>query len=746
MTRLPPRRQTRHHEDGIVLILVVVILFALVISATLFLQTVSVQRAISQAQDRRGLCQIALLSGRAHAVAVLDHAYAIDPYTTLQGRWMTAFHHPPVWLPETAYAYGDLVIKPGTSRADPGSALWHVCVTDGGGTSGTAIPAFQDEPGTRVTEDGGSLLTWYALTAPDDWASNILGNTALGLSDYDSPHEEFTVHDGRARWHPLGFFDEDFFPVTKEVEARHVLRYAVGIIDQSGLLLVNRARTYSGGRGRLGTRGHRQTHADSYGSTTHLADRTHELTGLLHMMNPSSIQEWNVRRPPTTASHDANPDNPQAWIPFSDPNHDEATRAAYLTKQEMIEGYESIRVEHEFREWMAARRFDTSSSAHDAYNWTTIARELGADTDGNRAMIQYVELLTPFGNGLPASTPGIEEDIQWHVNINTAPREVLRAMLRLTDYSLKGGQRVPTGQPDAPALPRNPSAAEDVAYILAIDDKVTLVEDYRTMTDVLKEGLTDSFAPFYREDAANLPALTAPRPGLDTLVERILHGVNEDEQVFSIGHTDFDRPTQRSRSIRPFTSNQDILDLFRIPPPPAWTPDTVYAYGDRVISPADAGTPEALTRWYVCVGMGGGESGGTSGGAAPAFPENVGQNVVDNTIRWHRIEGYEYDPRVQALVEGIHGMKWSVRKSNMFRVVVKGQLYDLAAGRVHAEFDVEFVYHPAPRDDLQFDAGTGVWSWPGLTPPDLSGLSDDLRKARWVQAGHMLYLNHIKED
>lgn len=741
-----PPRKARHSERGVILILVVVILFALVISATLFLQSVSVQRAISQAQGRRSLCQIALLSGRAHAIAVLDHAYATDPFTTLQGRWMTAFHHPPVWMPGTTYAYGDLVIRPGTSRADPKDALWYVCVTDGGGMSGTPIPAFPEEAGERVTEGGGSLLTWYALDASPGWTSNILADTSLGLSDHDSLHEEFTVHDGRARWQPLGFFDEDWRPVTREVDARHVVRYAVGVIDQTGLLLVNRARTYAGGRGRLGTRGHRETHADSYGTTTHLADRRNELAGLLYMMNPHSIQEWNVRRPPTAASHAANPDNPQAWIPFSDPNDDEATRSAYLTKQEMIEGYESIRVEHEFREWMAARRFDTSNSAHDAYNWSTIARELGADTDGNRAMIPYVELFTPFGNGLPASTTGISDDIQWHVNINTAPREVLRAMLRLTDYHLKGGQHEPTGQPDTPALPLNPSSADNPAYILAIDGKITLVEDYHTMTDAVKEGLTDSFAPFYREDAANLPALTAPRPGIDTLVERILHGVDNEAASFPIGHTDFDRPAQRSRSIRPFSSNQDILDLFRIPPPPAWSPNTTYAYGDRVINPADAGTPQALTHWYVCTGLVNPETGGVSGGGAPAFPANVGQSVADNTIRWYRIEGYEYDPRVQALVEGIHGMKWSVRKSNMFRVIVKAQVYDLSVGRVQAEMDVEFVYHTAPRDTLAFDAGTGVWSWPGMVAPDLSALSDDLRKARWVQAGHLLYLNHLKEE
>jgi hypothetical protein len=193
--------QTTRHGTALILLLAVMTLIAIL--AFSLMNFVSDQRGWARAKHIESLLKQSLLTGRSHAMAVVEQSVALNQPTTLATTqpWIAAFRSTaPAWPADADVA---------TRNAN--RTAW---LAANGGT--TAANLWRFEAGLASPENS-------SQAPADGWADG------------------YASTDGTGRWITVAWLDRDFRPVAK-TKASLQLRYAVSIIDQSGLLLGNKAR------------------------------------------------------------------------------------------------------------------------------------------------------------------------------------------------------------------------------------------------------------------------------------------------------------------------------------------------------------------------------------------------------------------------------------------------------------------------------------------------------------------------
>ncbi|MFM2090575.1 MAG: hypothetical protein RLZZ127_1064, partial [Planctomycetota bacterium] len=167
----PSARQNTRSGSAIILIAAFLVVMAVLSFG--FLAYVMDQRGAARNSQIQGLLHHALTSGRDHAKFLLDHQAAQNGSGTgLTGTWATAFAALP------GYPSADSEPDPTLRRTQRLTLV--AAVNPGEWGDANAVDLFRNIPG---------------LASPADqtqWNGHDRGNT---------------VHDGTARWLPLGFFD-----------------------------------------------------------------------------------------------------------------------------------------------------------------------------------------------------------------------------------------------------------------------------------------------------------------------------------------------------------------------------------------------------------------------------------------------------------------------------------------------------------------------------------------------------------
>ncbi|MFM2092293.1 MAG: hypothetical protein RLZZ127_2782, partial [Planctomycetota bacterium] len=199
MTPIPIRSRR-----GSVLILILAMLVLIAVMAFGFLDYTSGQRGVARRMHMDGLLRMALVSGRDHAVVRIE-ASASAAATVLTQPWSTEFAATSPWPSRISH-------PDPTARRD-----------------------------ARLAALAG---TWAQDNAADLWRWEPgLSTTAAAPIGWPQAHDDgFTIHDGTGRWWDVAWYDRQFARVDGPAKAAYRLRYAVGVVDQSGLLLANKAR------------------------------------------------------------------------------------------------------------------------------------------------------------------------------------------------------------------------------------------------------------------------------------------------------------------------------------------------------------------------------------------------------------------------------------------------------------------------------------------------------------------------
>ncbi len=347
------------------------ILVVLAVMATTLLSVVGYQRKISQSYRRRSLTELAALAGRDDARAFLDAEAGTT--TTLHGDWARQFEMlrinndgstPPDPLNTTfnvlRWAWDGSAWTPET---DGGSGFTDYPNTDSG---------FVPKPGSTPNDvtDFGATTLWNFLADPqdaDDWENPYLAD----------PYPDDRQRNGWARWITLEEYDKDWRPLGAGGGGHYRLRYAVGIVDLSGRLLVN-------------------PHEDLVGTPT----------GGLTDIDPDLWAE----RLGALLEYDADETVPDDLFP-NDPGDRDAAEAIYQYPYNAT----------------AAVATDDNPPIHSFGQMRRIWDE-ATPTHPDAALSR----LTPFGDlGYDVGAgeePGAEY-IGWRVNVLTAPRSLLEGMV-----------------------------------------------------------------------------------------------------------------------------------------------------------------------------------------------------------------------------------------------------------------------------------------------------------------------------
>ena len=214
------------HASLIILFLAIIVLIA--VMAFGLLDYTSTQRTAARSAHQLTLLRSAAQAGIAKALNRIESDY-IDPNqdcTHLGQSWVTGF---------AATTIGGTWPKP----SDPGMA---------------DNPAIVDDPGRSRRLVRESLIrpdsAWsvnpadYSGNAADLWRDQPgLGSPAVVTGEQVHAYDYgYTVSEGTARWFPIIYLDRDMVTPVAQDKAAYVLRVAVSVIDQSGLVLANKAR------------------------------------------------------------------------------------------------------------------------------------------------------------------------------------------------------------------------------------------------------------------------------------------------------------------------------------------------------------------------------------------------------------------------------------------------------------------------------------------------------------------------
>lgn len=190
------------------------------------------------------------------------------------------------------------------------------------------------------------------------------------------------------RWIYIGYFDVNWRPTEEEEDARYMIRYTASVIDLAGLLLANRTVAWSGGE---------------YAHTTYTDDHVASGTALLHALGATIPAGHPV---PSAADH-------------------------YNWKGLTTEWLEPM-FPSDLTMW-------GSEAEKQAALWTPFGnsdmRVIQMETDESDPTQPILSLKQDAAGRLvlAVSDPAA---IKWQVNINTAPRKVLEAMLTAIDARL----------------------------------------------------------------------------------------------------------------------------------------------------------------------------------------------------------------------------------------------------------------------------------------------------------------------
>jgi hypothetical protein len=196
-----------------VLILIAAFLVVLAVLGFGFLSFVTEQRNAARKAQVAGLMRMALTSGRAHAIAVIDaHVPQANPAdaTTLGAPWATTF----------------------AATTSPTTGTWPSPASHPDATarlSARQTMAAADHPFARAN----AIDLWRHVPG--------LASPAADTS-WHGFDQGTTVHDGTGRWFDAGYYDRNLRVPQSQDKAQYRLRYAVAVIDQQGLIAFNKQR------------------------------------------------------------------------------------------------------------------------------------------------------------------------------------------------------------------------------------------------------------------------------------------------------------------------------------------------------------------------------------------------------------------------------------------------------------------------------------------------------------------------
>lgn len=259
------------------------------------------------------------------------------------------------------------------------------------------IPTFTPYP-TQEDEDGNLYdATGYYVYHPSPELIHHLGGSKFQpLEGVDAQKVLWP------RWIYIGYFDVNWRPTEEEEDARYMIRYTASIIDLAGLLLANRTVAWAGG---------------GYAHTTYTAEHQESLRAILQALGGTNI--------PAGA----------AVVPSTDSFNWKGLTAGWLATM----------FDFDAGKW-------GSDAEKQAALWTPFGnsdmRVIQMETDESDPAKPILSLKQDAAGRLvlSASDPAA---VKWQVNINTAPRKVLEAMLTAIDARL-GATFPDTGDPKDP--------------------------------------------------------------------------------------------------------------------------------------------------------------------------------------------------------------------------------------------------------------------------------------------------------
>jgi hypothetical protein len=198
------------NRRGTALILILAVLTLLGVLAFSLVSFVSVQEGWARAKHVESLLKTGVLSGRAHALMVLDDTYLAAKPTTPDGSQAVAFAPPtgtPAWPVDADAA---------TRNANRATWIAQAAAT-------ATCDLWRFEPG---------------LASP---AVNRPTGTPPVPSLVDGWVDGYCSVPGTGRWTTIAWLDRNLAPTTRN-KAGLQLRYAVSVIDLGGLILANKAR------------------------------------------------------------------------------------------------------------------------------------------------------------------------------------------------------------------------------------------------------------------------------------------------------------------------------------------------------------------------------------------------------------------------------------------------------------------------------------------------------------------------
>ena len=207
-------------RSGSLIILFLAIIVLVAVMAFGLLDYTSTLRQAARSAHQDALMRTGMLAGRALAISALEQSYHANNTdngrTHLGESWATSFAPTAAW-PSIDTHPDNAVANP----AEPGSAR-------------------------RLAREALAAATsaWTRDNAVDLWRGQP------GLSSPVSPtgsavhaHDRgYTSSPGVGRWFTVAYYDRSMNQVTSSAQAAYALRCSVNIIDQSGLLLGNKAR------------------------------------------------------------------------------------------------------------------------------------------------------------------------------------------------------------------------------------------------------------------------------------------------------------------------------------------------------------------------------------------------------------------------------------------------------------------------------------------------------------------------
>lgn len=607
----------RQPESGIAVIMVLIILLLMAVLSLGFMVTVRNMADTANSLFHYGLVDNAAFSGQMRAIAALRKDYLTntgdDTYTLGDGSQ--------IWQNEFALDDPDDLDDPLIAARH----IWH-------GVMGTRLDQSENYYGGGMTE----------YRALDDGA--YTGEFNAG----GTFNEDYLTHDGTGKWFYTDKFDRYGNPVEDLADARFAVRYAVGVVDLSGRILVNPLSEVRANRGYMTTLTDRTTNRYNYDRSTYTfavhgegteespytpGVDSYELTGLnAHPSIQPSQSKASLVAHFFYQSLDDNPwdhDNDtisEGWGWGGATQHRTDPRSR---PEDRVTGG-MLRKETDAVRRMS-QRFDTGQDdeyGFDLYNWHQIMQahsqnhedQTTETTAGARGRLGKTDtfwdttyLFTPYGGAFAADgytniNAGRPNPVQWVINVNTAPKKVLEAAIVAMDNIISFEERH-----------YNPinGTADDYTWVQ--------IHGYFPQISPSKE--------FYLEPKED-----------DMTAAGEWRAIKHDDDVRSLDENDMPRTAR-------VTDSKALGGL-------GWM--------KKIREESD---PEAKLSTLV------------------------------TQLKTQAEEGVmtDEDPRIDALLKGTHFILVQEMKSRFFRVAVHAQFFDKLQGPL-AEKRVDFVYVLAPQD------------------------------------------------